>query len=258
VSFRHTAWRVCYDVIAAALPNPEWRFMNYGIDPPDDDARPLVLDADDEPDRRRIQLYEHVLGARELAGTDIVEVGSGRGGGCSYLARYRHPRSVVGLDLSARAVALSRRTRLDRGLTFVRGLAEDLPFDDESFDVVVNVESSHCYDSMPAFLAEVHRVLRPGGLLGFCDMRDAAVVEALRADLAGSALRLVWERDITERVVRALRVDHRAKEEVIPLYVPRPFRRPFRSFAATEGSLNYRRLVDGRRRYLSAQLVKAS
>ena len=38
--------------------------------------------------------------------------------------------------------------------------AEDLPFDDESFDLVYNVESSYYYGDMGAFIEQVHRVLR--------------------------------------------------------------------------------------------------
>lgn len=256
VSLRHAGWRACYDLLAVRLPNPEWRFMNYGIEPPDAHAPPLDLDPDDEADRHRIQLYEHVLAGRELAGADVLEVGSGRGGGCSYLARYRAPRSITGVDLSGRAVALCRRIHRAPGLTFVEGVAEELPFGARSFDAVLNVESSHCYDSMPTFLAEVHRVLRPGGSFHFCDLRDSDAVESLRSDLAHSPLRLLRETDITERVVRALQLDHGPKDELILRFVPRPLRRPFRSFAATEGSLNYLRLVDGRRRYLSALLIK--
>jgi ubiquinone/menaquinone biosynthesis C-methylase UbiE len=45
----------------------------------------------------------------------------------------------------------------------VHGDAENLPFPQVSFDAVINVESAHCYGSIERFLAEVHRVLRPGG-----------------------------------------------------------------------------------------------
>ena len=52
------------------------------------------------------------------------------------------------------------------------GDAESLPFGDEMFDAVVNVESSHCYGSTPAFLAQVKRVLRCGGHFLFADLLD--------------------------------------------------------------------------------------
>jgi ubiquinone/menaquinone biosynthesis C-methylase UbiE len=59
------------------------------------------------------------------------------------------------------------------GLTFKSGAAEALPFDDESFDVVINIESSHCYQSIAKFLSSVHRVLRPNGYFAFAEFRSA-------------------------------------------------------------------------------------
>ena len=53
------------------------------------------------------------------------------------------------------------------------GDAENLPFEDNSFDAIINVESSHCYGNVEQFLREVHRVLRPGGDFLFVDLRGA-------------------------------------------------------------------------------------
>ena len=48
---------------------------------------------------------------------------------------------------------------------------EALSFEGASFDVVINVESSHCNENLPAFLREVRRVLRPEGCFGWVDIR---------------------------------------------------------------------------------------
>ena len=55
-----------------------------------------------------------------------------------------------------------------------------MPFLASSFDAVVNIESSHCYEAMDAFFAEVCRVLRPGGRLFFADLRSKDDVTTLR------------------------------------------------------------------------------
>ena len=156
------AWRLCYGLLASRVPSPDWAFMNYGFAPLEPGPA-LPLAASDEPDRHCIQLYQHVVGAVAVQDLDVLEVGSGRGGGAFYVSRYLRPRSVTGLDLSPEAVDLCNRHRKAPGLVFTRGDAQAMPFPDDSFDAVVNVESSHCYPSMDAFLAEVDRVLRPGG-----------------------------------------------------------------------------------------------
>lgn len=186
----------------------------------------------------------------------MLEVGCGRGGGSSYLRRYGSPRSVTGLDFSAEAVALCRRTRQAPGLTSVRGDAQAMPFPGSSFDVVVNIESSHCYSAMAAFLAEVHRVLRPGGTFCFADLRSRRRAGTLRAQLAGSAMVVVEQTDITANVLAALRLDNERKLRLIKTMIPRPVHAPFRAFAGIEGTTNYIGFASGRMQYLSARLTK--
>ncbi len=79
------------------------------------------------------------------------------------------PASYTGLDLNPDGISFCRRRHDLPGLEFVQGDAEDLPFPDESFDAVINVESSHLYPHFPVFLTEVARVLRPGGNFLYTD-----------------------------------------------------------------------------------------
>lgn len=253
---RQLAWRLWYEALAVRLRKPEWAFMNYGYAPLDAERAAVVLEAGDESDRLCIQLYEQALAQADLRGADVLEVGSGRGGGASYLNRYRRPRSMTGLDFSRSAVSLCTTSRREPGLIFVHGDAQAMPFPDESFDAVVNVESSHCYASMAAFLAEVHRVLRPGGAFFWADLRDRGDVDDLHAHFDAAALTLEHEREITEEVLLALRLDNDRKNDLIDTWIPRVARRPFRRFAGIEGSRTYARFEARDLRYFTARLVK--
>jgi SAM-dependent methyltransferase len=231
--------------------------MNYGYAPLEP-APALPLDPEDEPDRLCIQLYQHAVGAVDLRGTDALEVGSGRGGGASYVSRYLQPRSVTGLDFSPEAVDLCHRNRKSPGLSFTRGDAQAMPFPDGSFDAVINIESSHCYPSMERFLSEVRRVLRPGGSFLFADLRPRDGLENLRGQFHASQLILVEENEITANVLMALRLDNDRKLQLIQDLIPWPFRRPFRAFAGIEGTRNYNGFADGRLVYVSAHLIRSS
>lgn len=251
---RQAAWRAVYEILGARVREPQWAFMNYGYAPADGPV--LTLAPQDEPDRLCIQLYDHVLAGADLTDRDVLEVGSGRGGGASYVARYRQPRTVTGLDFSRSAVALCSRHRQAPGLGFVHGDAQAMPFPDASFDAVINVESSHCYPSMEAFLAEVARVLRPGGRLFFADLRSADEVPRLRDQLHGSGLALHREHDISGEVLRAMQLDNARKLALMDAWIPRPVHRVFRPFAGVEGTRNFTGLGSGRLRYVSAQLAR--
>lgn len=251
---RELAWRAVYELLARRVQSRDWSFMNYGYAPAGSPGIPL--DPGDEPSRLNIQLYRRVLGDTDLTGLDVLEIGSGRGGGASYLSRYHRPRSVTGVDFSRQAVRLSNRDRQGPGLRFVRGEAADLPFADATFDVVVNVESSHCYGSMPAFLAEVGRVLRPGGRLLWADFRAVDDLAVLQEQWSSAPLSVEYEEDITHNVMAALRLDDDHKRELIKIWIPRPLHRWGSRFAATEGSETFSRFDSGELRYLCARLVR--
>ncbi|MBO0921900.1 class I SAM-dependent methyltransferase [Cellulomonas sp. zg-ZUI222] len=256
MGLRQLAWRACYELLGARVRQPAWTFMNYGFAPLDPTAAPLALDPADEPDRYGVQLYAHVLDGLDLTGADVLEVGSGRGGGASWVARALAPATTTGVDLAASAVRLSRRQRRGPGLRFMQGDALALPFDDASFDVVLNVESSHCYPSTEQFVAEVHRVLRPGGTFAWADFRPAGEVAATRAQLRSSGLVPVREDDVTAEVVHALGLDGARRAELVRTWIPRVAQRAFRPFAALDGTGPHERFATGATRYLSAQLVR--
>jgi SAM-dependent methyltransferase len=230
-------WRTWYQFLAARYRDPGWTFMNYGYRAPEGDAAaPLPLDAGDEGDRSFIQLYDTVARAAPLAGREVLEIGCGRGGGAAYVARALDPRRVVAVDLSPRAIALCRQRFAHPRLWFQVGDAERLPFGDASFDVVLNVESSHCYGHFEVFLREVHRVLRPEGHFLYADFRPRHEVPAWRAALTAAGFSLTGERDLRPGVVAALDADDDHKRSLIGRIVDRPLTRIFGEFAGLRGS----------------------
>jgi ubiquinone/menaquinone biosynthesis C-methylase UbiE len=255
-SLRRVLWKRLYQLLAGLYKREDWIFMNYGYAPLEPGEGDISLDDDDEQDRYFIQLYHHVAGAVDLGGLDVLEVGSGRGGGASYIMRYLEPRSVVGVDFSEKAVTFCNRNYSVQGLSFLQGDAESLPLDDNSFDAVVNVESSHCYSSMDVFLAQVRRVLRPGGYFLFADLRDMDRVEMLHEQLNRSGMRLIRRSDITRHVIEAMNQDSNRKMELIAESVSKLFLNSFREFAGIRGSAIYEGLSTGEVIYQSFVLQK--
>ncbi len=201
-------WQKAYDLLSKACADRDWTFMNYGYAA---EAGMPALSPPDEPNRFCIHLYGHLAETVDLTGKKVLEIGSGRGGGADYINRCLNPAAVTGLDFSTYAVQFCRKHFHSAGLCFQLGCAEELPFADESFDVVFNVESSHCYEAMEPFLSEVKRVLSPGGYFLFADFRAADEIDDLRRELNHSGLVLIEETDITANVLAALDLDHESK-----------------------------------------------
>ncbi len=250
---RKWLWRGLYGSLSRSWPDETWRFMNYGFVP---EGHPFALEEADEPDRPFIGLYQQAVAGLPLAGARILEIGSGRGGGAAYLARYHAPDSVVGLDYSPGTVGLARRlNRQIAPVAFETGDAERLPFADGAFDIVVNIESSHCYADVPAFAREVARVLAPGGWLTFADMRSRDRLRQLDTELSAPGLELREERDITAGVVRALdAAEERKQARMRQLRLGRGF---MREFAGCKGSALYEDLAAGRVVYVARRYQKS-
>ena len=105
---------------------------------------------------------------RVLAGARVLDVATGTAAVAVDLAR-RRGVSVVGLDQSEEMVRTGvRRVRergLDGSIRFVLGRGERLPFPDDTFDAVTFTYLLRYVDDPAATLAELARVLRPGGTL---------------------------------------------------------------------------------------------
>jgi ubiquinone/menaquinone biosynthesis C-methylase UbiE len=243
--FRRMVWKPIYETLAKKYPVTSWHFMNYGYTPTSEEGS-LELPASEERHRIPLQLYHYLAVKGPVAGNDVLEVGSGRGGGSRYIAQYLHPKSMTGMDLAQNAVDLCNKIHLAPNLKYVQGNAEKLPFADESFDMVINVESCHAYGSVTNFLAEVKRVLRPGGFLCITDMRGVPGLEKLNAELEGAGMTKVFEDDITDRVVNAIELDETNKWAQIKEAVPAKYQKMFGEFAGVAGSQIHLQLKDRR------------
>ena len=107
-------------------------------------------------------------------GDDVLDLGSGSGMDVFVGALHvGDAGSVTGLDMTNEQLAKARRLRDEAGrenVSFERGYIEDLPFADETFDVVVSNGVINLSARKDHVFAEVSRVLRPEGRLAVSDI----------------------------------------------------------------------------------------
>jgi len=217
----------------------------------------IPIQPQDEPNRACIQLYHHVATQVDLAGKDVLEVSCGHGGGASYITRTLQPRSYTALDLNPAGIKFCNKLyQLLNALTFVQGDAENLPFEPNTFDAVINVEASHCYPDFPRFLAGVARVLRPGGHFLYADFRFVDCVTEWEAALASAPLQLLHTRNINAEVLRGMNLNSSRSLELVKRHLPRFLHSLGRDFAGVKGSRIYNALNSGELSYRSYCLEK--
>lgn len=252
---RKTIWRLWYPFLTRRLQSQDVFFLNYAFqtDPPSD----LILAPADEPNRASIQLYHHVASQVDLTGKHLLEVSCGHGGGASWITRHLGPAHYTGLDLNPTGIRFCQKRHNVPGLAFIQGDAQHLPFPDSSLDAVINVEASHCYPDFPGFLAEVARVLRPGGHLLYADFRFADDIAAWEQCLTTSPLTVLHQCDISREVLRGMDANADRSRALVKNCLPRLLHGLGSDFAAVPGSRVYDALKNGQLMYRSANLQKA-
>jgi len=249
-SLRALLWRKLYDDLARKHGTGEFVFMNYGYAAENNPSASVT--------ELSAALYARVVQPFDLADKVVVEVGSGRGGGAAFLAKTYGPKLMLGLDFSGPAVSLSQQLHNAPNLRYRQGDAGQLPLADGFADLIVNVESSHCYPSVDKFLAEAYRVLKPGGGFAWCDLRANYERDLASKQFADAGFEVFEEEEITPRVLQALSQAAEDKERLLSRELPGWMRPGYADFAAMPGTHIYNSLKDGERIYLRKAARKLS
>ena len=254
-SIRKAVWRLWYPFLTRRLRGEEVLFLNYAFE--SEPPVGLALTPEDEPNRACIQLYHHAASQVELRGKSVLEVSCGHGGGASWITRTMQPASYTGLDLNPAGIRFCQQRHRVAGLAFLQGDAQKLPFPDNSLDAVINVEASHCYPDFPGFLAEVARVLLPGGHFLYADFRFGDGLTAWEAAIAAAPLRIVQSRDIRANVIRGMDCNAERSRALVRQRLPRFLHSLGCDFAGVPGSRVHAALQTGELSYRSWCFRKA-
>lgn len=117
---------------------------------------------------RHAPVTEWAVGHFEFSGNErVLDIGCGGGAALKRLSAFVPDGHLTGIDYSPLSVELSRRNNaelIDSGkMEIIQASADDMPFEDESFDRIITVESFYFWKDHGACLKEVYRVLAGGG-----------------------------------------------------------------------------------------------
>lgn len=103
----------------------------------------------------------------DMSGLRAVELGCGTGYGSAWMTR--RGASVVAIDPAARQLDTARRLAREHELAieFIEAAAEAVPCPDDSFDFALSEYGAAIWADPHRWIPEVHRLLRPGGVLAF-------------------------------------------------------------------------------------------
>ena len=109
--------------------------------------------------------YPYIAGELEKQPyTDLLDCGCGTGPMISLLYQRNPQKHYTGIDLTPKMIEIAKAKGL-QGTEWIVGDCENLPFEDNSFDVIICSSSFHHYPNPQRFFHSASRVLRSGGRL---------------------------------------------------------------------------------------------
>ena len=142
-----------------------------------------------EEQLRKLQVMLSWLKTQRIPEGDCLDVGCGTGFNLDLLHASLH-RSCIGIDPSKGMLAQYRGNQ-----QVLQAAAEDLPFPDDSFSLLVSVTAAQNFTDIPSAFAEMRRVLRPGGILALSCLQRSNQLGLIAASIA--------ENFVVEEVIEA-------------------------------------------------------
>jgi ubiquinone/menaquinone biosynthesis C-methylase UbiE len=108
-------------------------------------------------------LHRYAIATELAASKTVLDIASGEGYGTNMMAEVA--AEVVGVDIDEETIANAKNKYEQANLSFKTGSADRIPCESGYFDLVVSFETIEHHDRHHEMMAEIKRVLKPGGLL---------------------------------------------------------------------------------------------
>lgn len=197
-------WRFFYNYIGTFGLMRRAKFLNHGYASEGTKKEEFTLRTLNTLNKN---LYLHLMKHAEIDGKNYMEIGCGRGAGLALLTEHYKPSRCVGVDLSDANIRFGKKLCKGLKVEFKRGDAEKQIFPDNSFDVVLNLESSHCYASKINFYKNVYSILKNGGRFLYSDLFwGDYLIEEMEKQFTQTGFVTEKKENITKPVFRSIEI----------------------------------------------------
>ena len=250
----HTFWKFFYRCVSIIYPqSKDMLFMNWGYDYNIDDNKLYELDK-----YKQNMYYQTIDGELDNINVkNVLEVGCGNGGGITMLSHKYKNIHFTGVDLNYNSITQIKKQNIPNLLAFVDNAELLTTCNDNYYDVVLNVESSHCYNNVTNFYQQVYNKLKKKGIFIYTDYSTTTSWELIENDIISKGFKILKKRDVTANVCSASRKMSIYYENdfkyvrFLPL-----FNHIFKNFSNNPNSNSYKRMMSGKYKYMTYKFEK--
>ena len=154
--------------------------------------------------KHQASLYLHLFDDIDTKNKSLLEVGCGRGGGINLLSKMFDFKNIEACDLTESSINHCQKHA--DGIKFKVANAENLDYEHNQFDIVINIESTHTYNYLEPFFSKVQEILKSGGVFLYTDMFEPQDIPYVEERLS-LYFKHVFSEDITNNVMQACEHD---------------------------------------------------
>ena len=240
-SYKRLYWRMFYNFIGLAGKLRPAKFLNHGYAEEGVTIDNISLT---EVGQLPHNLYMHLFEQASPTGKHVLEIGCGRGAGLALMNEHYKPVRSVGVDLSDANIRRCKKLYSKLNIEFIRGTAEKQIFPDKTFDLVFNLESSHCYVSKRKFFENVNAILKDNGYFIYSDaFWFDSLIETMEKEFDEIGFYLEKKEDISDQVFRSIEIKSFIKQRY--LHVSATPKNTMNNFVAGPGSKMYEYFKNG-------------
>lgn len=149
-----------YTEVNDRIGNSPVYFLNHGYSP-------SYPEFDNMPFKNQLSLYKKCIENIDLDNKTVLEVACGRGGGSKWISDNYNVK-MYGCDVTPVHIQICKRNESEK-LQYKFGRADNLPYDPETFDVLINIESLQSYTDVGVFFEKAFNVLKHHGKIVIMD-----------------------------------------------------------------------------------------
>lgn len=165
---------------------------------------PFELDDVDIENKKNIALYVKALEHKNHSFKNILEIGSGLGGGCYVLQKYYNYKDITGTDFLKINTHYYTKQKKYKRIKFITIPAEEIQKLQLKYELIISIEAGLFFNNWDSFINNIKDVLAENGQFIYEDLVITKDIQLIEYKMASANLKIIHSENITNGVLQSM------------------------------------------------------